>query len=251
MPETVAEQVAYEVGDPAAYLLPDVTCDLSEVVLTQDGPDRVRVTGARGRPAPPTLKASITYADGFKAVGTLMIGGPDATLKARRTAEAILARTGRLLAEHGMEPVSRASIEVLGAEDTYGPHARRAESREVVLKLAIAHSRKDGAELFSREFLACATGMAQGITGFAGGRPKVSPVIRLLSCLVGRDAVAPRLVFEGRESPAPPVCPGEPSADPDACRTRRGETLTSSPSRAAGRGASPLDGVRAERRQGR
>jgi hypothetical protein len=206
-PATIAEQVVYEIGDPAAYILPDVVCDFSHVRLTQAGPDRVAVTGARGLPPTTTYKASITYQDGFKAVGTMMIGGRDAVAKARRTADAILTRTRRLIAARGLADLRRTSVEVLGAEDTYGPHARCAASREVILKVAVEHDLKEGAEVFSREFLPSATAMAQGITGFAAGRPKVGPVVRLFSCLVDKAKVPSRVLFQGREIPVPQASP--------------------------------------------
>ena len=113
-PETVAEQIVYEIGDPAAYILPDVVCDFTHVRLIQDGPDRVAVTGARGLAPTSTYKVSITYQHGFKAVGTLMIGGRDAVAKARRTADAILTRTRRLLVARGLAELRRTSVEVLG-----------------------------------------------------------------------------------------------------------------------------------------
>lgn len=213
-PETIAEQVVYEIGDPAAYILPDVVCDFSQVRLIQAGTDRVAVTGARGLPPTATYKASVTYQDGFKAAGTMMIGGRDAVAKARRTADAILTRTRRLLAGRGLADLRRTSVEVLGAEDTYGPHGRGAASREVILKVAVEHELKDGAEVFSREFLPSATAMAQGITGFAAGRPKVGPVVRLFSCLVEKAKVPARVLFDGREISVPLAPPKARAARP-------------------------------------
>jgi hypothetical protein len=204
-PATVGEQIVYEVGDPAAYVLPDVVCDFSQVRLEQVGPDRVRVTGARGRPATDSYKASITYPDGFKAAGLLMIGGREAAEKARRTAQALEARCARLLAARGLPPFRRVGVEALGSEATYGPHASAGAraTREVILKMAVEHASRDGAEVFSREFLSSATAMAQGITGFAGGRPKVSPVIRLFSCLVDKALAPARVQVDGRVVPVP------------------------------------------------
>ncbi|MDB5827073.1 MAG: hypothetical protein JWQ73_1293 [Variovorax sp.] len=197
IPATVAEQIVYEIGDPRAYLLPDVACDFSQVRLEQDGVDRVRVSGAVGRPAPARYKVSATFAEGWRLLGTLMIGGPAAARKAQRVGEAILERCRRLLAERGLPYFSESSIEVLGAESTYGPHARTGDSREVVLKLAAKHASRAGLELLARELAPSATSMAQGITGFAAGRPSPSPVVRLFSLLVDRGEVQARVSVDG------------------------------------------------------
>jgi hypothetical protein len=220
-PATVTEQIIYEIGDPARYILPDVICDFRQLKLTQVGPDRVRVEGARGLPPTSTYKASATYADGFKCAGQLMIGGRDAAAKARRTGEALLTLARRLLAERGLDDFRRTSIEVLGADDTYGPAAFKGGAREVILKVAVDHATREGAEILSREFLTSATGMAQGITGFAGGRPKVTPMVRLYSCLVDKALLTPIVTLGGVEhriqipvpsDEAPPAPADEPKA---------------------------------------
>ena len=216
-PATVGEQVLYEIADPRDYRLPDVCCDFSQVRLQAAGEQRVRVSGARGRPAPPTLKVSATYADGWRLLGTLMIGGRDAARKAQRVGEAILARCTRLLAERGIGPFGETSLEVLGAESTYGPHSRAQGAREVVLKVAARHADKAALELLAREFAPTASSMAQGITGFAGGRPSPSPVVRLFSCLVERSRVTARVSLDGRAVPfeaLPPPAAGDNALPP-------------------------------------
>ncbi len=190
---TVAEQITYEVHDPQAYLLPDVACDFSAVELSELGEDRVRVSGARGLPPTPYYKASLTYADGYRCTATLMIVGADAAAKARHVAAAILKRTRRMFSERGLNDYTAVSTEVLGAETSYGPHARHGATREVVLKIAVAHEQERALELFAREIFPAATSMAQGITGFAGGRPGVQPIVRLVSCLVPRSRVHPKI----------------------------------------------------------
>lgn len=186
---TVAEQLVYEIGDPARYLLPDVSCDFSAVTLTDLGAHRVRVSGARGRPPTTTYKTSVTYKDGYRATATMMIGGREARAKAERVADAILTRTRRLFAARGWADYRETSVEVLGSEATYGPHSRHTDTREVILKLAVAHAEEAPLELFAKEIFPAATATAQGLTGFAGGRPGVQPVVRLYSCLVEKTGL--------------------------------------------------------------
>ena len=200
-PATVAEQITYEIHDPAAYVLPDVVCDLRAVRLEDLGNDRVRVSGARGRSPTPDYKASLTWHDGFRCMATMLIVGRDATARARHVAEAIFRRTRRMFAERGYADYRATSIEVLGAESLYGPHASRVDSREVVLKIAVAHAEQAALELFSREIFPAATSMAQSITGFAAGRPSVQPVVRLASCLVPKSAVSVEVEVAGRSEP--------------------------------------------------
>lgn len=220
-PETVAEQIVYEIGDPANYLLPDVSCDWRGLSLRQAGPDRVEVRGARGRAPTASYKVSATYQDGFRATGTMMIGGRDAVARAQATAAAILRRTRRLFAERKLGDYLRSDIEVLGAEANWGAQARGHGTREVILKLSVHHADKAALEIFSREFLPSATSMAQGITGFAGGRPSVTPLVRLFSCLVPKNMVAIEAELDGQPltlpQPAPfgaaaPLEPTEPLA---------------------------------------
>ncbi|MGE0735522.1 MAG: acyclic terpene utilization AtuA family protein [Alphaproteobacteria bacterium] len=213
-PATVAEQIVYEIGDPRGYVLPDVICDFSRVQLKQAGPDRVSVMGAKGRVPTPTYKVSATYHDGFRATTTLMIGGIDAARKARRVGEAILARTRRMFRERNFGDYRATSIEVLGAEDTYGRHARTPDVREVVLKIAVHHDSKDALELFSREIAPSATAMAQGTTGFGAGRPSPTPLIRLFSCLVDKSRVPVSFVMDGTSTPVAVTTTGEALAAP-------------------------------------
>lgn len=200
-PASVAEQIIYEIGDPAAYLLPDVSCDFRSVKLVQDGPHRVRISGARGRPAPASYKVSATFSDGWRVLSTVMVGGTDAARKARRVGESILQRTRRMFLERGWADYSETSLEVLGAESTYGPHARTAGAREVVLKIAAKHVSREALELLAREIAPSATAMAQGITGFAAGRAAPSPVVRLFSFLTDRRLVNASVCVDGKNLP--------------------------------------------------
>ena len=195
---TVSEQLVYEIGNPAAYFLPDVVCDFTRVNLQQTGENRVTVSGAKGLPPTDKYKVSATYPDGFRITASFILAGIDARRKAERVSAAILKKVSRLFAEKGMADFSRTDVDILGSEATYGVHSRAQDAREVVVKIAASHSDKKALVLFSKEIAQAATGMAPGITGIVGGRPKVSPMIRLFSCLVPKSSVQPVMDIQGK-----------------------------------------------------
>ncbi|MCL4746392.1 MAG: acyclic terpene utilization AtuA family protein [Burkholderiaceae bacterium] len=199
-PATVSEQLLYEIGDPASYLLPDVSCDFRSVRIEQDGPSRVRVSGARGRAPSPSYKVSATTMAGYRVAMQLTIIGIDAARKAQRTGEALLERGSALFAALGFADFSETSIELLGTESAYGPHARALATREVVLRLAVTHADKRALEVFSREFAAPGTSWSPGTTGAGGGRPRVSPVLRQFAFLLDKSRVVATLSIDGERS---------------------------------------------------
>ncbi len=213
-PLSVGEQLLYEIGDPRAYLLPDVVCDFTQVTLKQVGDNRVQVNGARGLAPSDQYKVSATYPDGFRCTASCLMAGIDAVKKARRVGEAIITKTQELFAQRGWAPYSEVNIELLGSEATYGPHGQRQDSREVVIKLAVRHPEKQALVLFSREIAQAATGMAPGLTGIVGGRPTVYPVIRLFSFLIDKSACSLEVEIDGQRSPC--ELPAQQTLDPDS-----------------------------------
>ena len=199
-PATVAEQMLYEIGDPRAYIVPDVVCDFTQARYQQVARDKVRVSGAKGRPATDTYKVSTTWPDGYKLSAIFMLGGREAAAKGRHSAEAIVTKTRRLFAEKGMTDFREVSIEVIGAEATYGPHSRAMDAREVVVKLAARHDQKEALSLLGREIAPMATGGVVGMTGsFGAGRVAPSPVIRMFSGLVPKSAVPVTIDIAGKQ----------------------------------------------------
>jgi hypothetical protein len=195
---SVAEQLLYEIGDPASYLLPDVTCDWRNVHLEQVGPDRVEVTGARGRPAPSTLKACAQTLDGFKLMMALFLGGRDAAAKAERLADDAMTRAGLVLERDGFAPLRDVNVEVLGAESTYGPHSRARGAREVMLKIAMHHDEERALKAVLRELPSFGLAVP-GVSGGGSGLPRPTPLVRLRSHLIPRELLPATVEVEGEE----------------------------------------------------
>ena len=208
---TVGEQIVYEVHDPGRYILADVVCDFTQVHLEEVGQDRVKVTGARGLPPTADYKVSVTYPDGFRCTGTLMMAGHEAGPKANRVGHAILERVSRVLAERGLEPLRETSVEVIGTERYFGVDADRSPAREVVLVLGASHAQDKPLELLSKEIAPAGTAMAQSITGFAGGRPRVQPIVRLASCFVPKSSVTVKVHMGGDETTIATLVPADAS----------------------------------------
>jgi len=197
-PATVAEQMLYEIGDPRAYIVPDVVCDFTAAHYEQVGKDRVQVSGARGRPPTDTYKVSTTWPDGYKFSSIFMLGGREAVAKGRHSAESIIRKTRRMFAEKNFGDYRDVSIEVIGGEATYGPHARTADAREVVVKIAAKHDQKEALALLGREIAPMATGGVVGMAGsFGAGRVSPTPVIRMFSCLVPKTMVPVTVDVDG------------------------------------------------------
>ena len=220
-PAVIAEQMLYEIGDPARYILPDVVCDFTQVTLAQAGEHRVAVRGARGHAPTDSYKVSATYMAGFKASAQLTIVGFDAVAKARRTGDAIVERTSLMLVKLGLPPYTATHIEVLGAESCYGPHATAQHTREAVLRLTATHARKEALDLLAREVAPAGTSWAPGTTGAGGGRATASPSIRQYAFLLPKARLNPVVLMDGTEMAVPQpasaaAVAGEPAPTPVA-----------------------------------
>jgi hypothetical protein len=206
---SVSEQIVYELGDPGAYLMPDVTCDFRGVSVTECGRDRVQVEGARGYPPPRQLKVSATWADGYRATSSTVIAGFDVIEKAQAYSAALLERVNRLARERGLEPL-RAAVHLIGAETLLGAHARpeaRAASREVMARIDVRHAKREALELFSKEVTGVGLSMTTGRCSGSAGRPKVTPVIAQFAFLVDRDKARIEVRVDGQPIAFTPAAP--------------------------------------------
>ena len=190
--ESVKEQLVYEIGDPTRYITPDCIADFTSIRLEHEGPERVRMSGVRGSPATPTYKVSMSYRDGYTAVGTLTYSWPSALAKAQRADEILRARLADLTL-----PFEEIRTEFLGYSSSHGPLAEALpEVNEVVLRVGVRSKDRCAVERFGQELIPLVLTGPPSVTGFAGGRPKPSDVITYWPALIPKSAVTPMVVLK-------------------------------------------------------
>ena len=190
---TVKEQILYEMGDPSSYITPDVVADFTTIRLEDEGGDRVRVHGIRGRPPTQFLKVSVAYSAGYKAVGTLVYAWPDAAAKARAAATILRERLDRL----GLT-FDRVLVELVGWNATHGHLAGDppADLPEVQLRVGVRGRDRASVERFTREVAPLVLTGPPSVTGFGGGRPRVQEIMAYWPALIDRQAVESRVAIE-------------------------------------------------------
>ena len=182
---SVTEQCVYEMGDPHSYITPDVVADFTTIHLADDGPDRVRVHGIKGRPATDKLKVSIAYRAGFKAVGTLVYAWPDAMEKAQLADRVLRERLDRM----GLR-FERLLTEFVGVSSAHGPLTPAGgEPAEVQFRIGARANERGTIERFTREIAPLVLNGPPSVTGFAGGRPKVEEIVAYWPALVDKTVV--------------------------------------------------------------
>lgn len=195
---TVSEQMLYEIGDPQAYMLPDVVCDFSQVEILQSGPDIVRVSPARGYPAPDHYKTCLTYAEGFRGGTYVSFYGIDAARKAQKFCDNVFVRANTILRGHNLGDYSETSVELIGAESQFGDFSTIRGPREVVAKIAAKHSEAAAIGILLRELAGLGLATPPGLSGFSGARAKPSPVVRLFSYLTPKNALPIEIDVDGK-----------------------------------------------------
>jgi hypothetical protein len=183
---SVTEQLVYEMGDPHAYITPDVVADFTSIRLAADGENRVRVHGITGGPPTPFLKVSIAYRAGFKAVGSLVYSWPDAMEKAQLADRVLRERLDRL----GLR-FDQVLSEFVGATSTHGPLAGDGrDAPEVQYRIGVRGGDRAAVERFTREIAPLVLNGPPSVTVFAGGRPKVEEIVAYWPALLDKRAVS-------------------------------------------------------------
>jgi len=190
--QTVSEQLLYEIGDPSTYITPDCIADFTTIRLSQVGPDRVRLSGVKGRPATEFYKVSMCYLDGYTAIGTLTYAWPDALEKARAADRILRQRLADLALTF-----DEIRTEFLGYNSCLGPLSVEPEEiNEVVLRVGVRGHDLAAVERFGMELAPLILTGPPGATGFAGGRPKPSEVIAYWPALIPKSTVEPQVKVE-------------------------------------------------------
>jgi hypothetical protein len=186
---TVKEQLLYELGDPRNYITPDCVADFTSIELADTGPDRVQVTGIRGRPRPPTLKVSISYSNGWKAIGTLVYSWPQALGKARVADRVVRER----LAALGLQ-FDEIYTEYFGVNACHGPAApANPDPPEVQLRIGVRGQNRKAVDRFTRELIPLVLNGPPGATGFGEGRPPVREIVAYWPALIAREEITTRV----------------------------------------------------------
>lgn len=190
--QTVKEQLVYEIGDPTNYITPDCIADFTTIQLEQVGKDRVKVSGVKGRPATEFFKVSMSYLDGYTAVGTLTYAWPDALEKAKAADRILRTR----LADLGLQ-FDEIRTEFLGLNSSHGHIAKMPDViNEIVLRIGVRSHDHDAVERFGKEIAPLILTGPPSVTGFSGGRPKPSEVIAYWPALIPKSAVKPEVIVE-------------------------------------------------------
>ena len=181
----IKEQLLYELGDPRRYITPDCVADFTSIRLEDAGPDRVRVCGIRGGPRTDTLKLSIAYAWGWKAVGTLVYSWPDALEKAQAADRMVRERLSQL--RIGFDEIY---TEYFGANACHGPAAPpNPDPPEIQLRIGVRGMDKRAVDRFTRELIPLVLSGPPTATGFGEGRPAVREVVAYWAALIPRDEI--------------------------------------------------------------
>ncbi len=224
--QTIREQLLYEMGEPESYITPDVIADFSSIQLKSDGADRVAVSGVRGRKATDLLKLSISYEDGFKSSGALVLSGPDAVAKANCMAELFWKKLNSDLQFAGLSPLEHTRTERIGADSTHGPLSPSGVVSEVLLRLAARDHDINKLKIFRKVLPGMILSGPSGVA-VTGGAPVISEIVSYWPALVPQHVAPASYVVMEASGSATPV---EVASEENICWSETGGVAERSPS---------------------
>ena len=191
--DSVKEQLLYEMGDPHEYITPDCVADFTTIQLEQCGPDRVRFSGIRGKPATNFYKVSISYSAGYKATGMLAYSWPDAYAKAQAADRILRERLDRI----GLK-FDAIRSEFVGVNACHGPLAGEPapDIAEVALRVGVRSEYRTPVERFTKEIAPLALNGPPVVTGLGSGRPRVEEIVAYWPALIPKSEVSPQISIQ-------------------------------------------------------
>lgn len=185
-PATVLEQLLYEIDDATAYLTPDVSLDLSRIMIEDLGDDRVKVSGAEPIGRPEQLKVSLGVRDGYLAIAEISYSGYRALARAELAVEIIRERWASV---HGRDPASlRTELGGVNATRPWSDFSQ--EPAEIRARFSVrSFDRADGI-ILGNEVDALYT---NGPAGGGGVVTSQRETIGIVSTMIDRDAVTSRV----------------------------------------------------------
>ena len=184
--DTVREQLVYEMGDPAAYISPDVVADFRTVELEQEGADRVGVRGVKGYPSTPFLKVSMAYQDGYASSGSVIVSGPDAKSKAEVFADIFWNRL--------QVNFQKRNTAYQGYNSCHQSLVQHHEPNEILLTFSIYDHDPDHHERFARNIAPLILSGPPGVAA-TGGRPRMRSVLTYWPALIPKSHIHPTVTL--------------------------------------------------------
>ena len=184
--DTVREQLFYEMGNPKAYITPDVVADFATIKLAPDGKDRVKVSAIKGYEPTALYKVSMAYQDGFKVLGTICISGPNARKKAETFAGIFWDKVGKNFAA--------TDTEYFGWNACHRSLGHQEDGNEIILRLSARDADQAKLRKFSKMVPALILSGPPGVC-VLGGAPKPTEVVSYWPALMPKSAVRPTIAL--------------------------------------------------------
>ncbi|NOX18026.1 MAG: DUF1446 domain-containing protein [Chlorobi bacterium] len=189
--DTVAEQLLYEIGDPKNYITPDCIADFTSIKLEDLGNDRVKMYGVKGFPETDTYKVSVSYEDGYSAVGSLTYSWPKALTKAKAADKILRKRLENL--ELNFDEIRTDFVGYNATHETLAKKLDEDDINEITMRVAVRSHDYKSVVRFGREIAPLILTGPPAVTGFAGGRPKPSDVVAYWPALLPKHLVKPEV----------------------------------------------------------